>query len=184
MSATYTQDTLRLQVKTPLGPDKLLVRGFSGEEYISAPFRFDVEMVSEDDGLDFSAIVGEGATVTLKLNDGTDHHFHGLVERFVQEDKDERFTTYHAELRPWLWMLTKTADCRVYQNKTTPEIVKALFGELAQITGNARNATAVTLRECELLELTQGVLEEFMTKYPRFGAALRYYAEGRINSRQ
>ena len=53
------------------------------------------------------------------------------------------------------------------------------FGELAHITGNARNATAVTLRDCELLELTQGVLEEFMTKYPRFGAALRYYAETR-----
>jgi CRP-like cAMP-binding protein len=53
------------------------------------------------------------------------------------------------------------------------------FGELSLITGNTRNATAVTLRECELLELTQGVLEEFMTKYPRFGAALRDYAEGR-----
>jgi len=53
------------------------------------------------------------------------------------------------------------------------------FGELAPITGSARNATAVTLRESELLELTQGVLEEFMAKYPRFGAALRDYAEGR-----
>ncbi|HWS85713.1 MAG TPA: type VI secretion system tip protein TssI/VgrG [Pyrinomonadaceae bacterium] len=130
MSATYTQDTLRLQIKTPLGADKLLVRGFSGEEYISAPFRFDVEMVSEDDGLDFSAVVGKGATVTLKLNDGTDHHFHGLVERFVQEDSDERLTTYHAELRPWLWMLTKTADCRIFQNQSAPEIVKAVFSDL------------------------------------------------------
>jgi type VI secretion system secreted protein VgrG len=130
MSATYTQDTLRLQITTPLGADKLLVRGFSGEEYISAPFRFDVEMVSEDDGLDFSAVVGQGATVTLKLNDGTDHFFHGLVERFVQEDRDERFTTYHAELRPWLWMLTKTADCRIFQNQSAPDIVKAVFSDL------------------------------------------------------
>ncbi|MDT7687904.1 MAG: type secretion system secreted protein VgrG [Acidobacteriota bacterium] len=130
MSATYTQDTLKLQITTPLGPDKLLVRAFTGEEHISRPFRFDVEMVSEDAGLDFAAIVGKGVTVTLTLNDGTKHHFHGLVERFVQEDQDERFTTYHAELRPWLWMLTKSADCRIFQNQTAPQIIKALFSEL------------------------------------------------------
>lgn len=130
MSATYTQDTLRLQITTPLGPDKLLVRAFAGAEHISEPFRYEAELVSEDDSLDFSAVVGQGATVTLNLNGGGRHYFHGLVERFVQEDQDGRFTTYHAELRPWLWMLTKTADCRVYQNQTTPQIVKALFDEL------------------------------------------------------
>ncbi|HEV3467874.1 MAG TPA: type VI secretion system tip protein TssI/VgrG [Pyrinomonadaceae bacterium] len=130
MSATYTQDTLRLQVKTPLGANKLLVRAFAGEEYVSAPFRYEVEMVSEDDALDFGAVVGKGATVTLKLNDGSEHHFHGLVERFVQEDKDERFTTYHAELRPWLWMLTKTADCRVFQQQSAPDIIEAVFNDL------------------------------------------------------
>lgn len=130
MSATYTQDTLRLQIKTPLGPNKLLVRAFAGEEHVSAPFRFEAEMVSEDAALDFAAVVGKGATVTLKLNDGGEHHFHGLVERFVQEDKGERFTTYHAELRPWLWMLTKTADCRIFQQQSAPEIIKAVFNDL------------------------------------------------------
>jgi len=130
MSATYTQDTLRLQITTPLGPNKLLVRAFAGEEYISAPFLYEVEMVSEDAGLDFSAVVGQGVTVTLNLNDGGQHLFHGLVERFVQEDKNERFTTYHAELRPWLWMLTKTADCRIFQQQSAPAIIKAVFTDL------------------------------------------------------
>jgi type VI secretion system secreted protein VgrG len=130
MSATYTQDTLRLQIKTPLGPNKLLVRAFAGEEHISAPFRFEAELVSEDDALDFAAIVNQGVTVTLKLNDGGEHHFHGLVERFVQEDKDERFTTYHAELRPWLWMLTKTSDCRIFQQQSVPNIITTVFDDL------------------------------------------------------
>ena len=87
-------------------------------------------MVSEDKGLDFSSIVGKGATVKLRLNDGTDHFFHGVVARFVQEDANERFATYHAELRPWFWVLTKAADCRVYQNKSVPDIVTGLFDEL------------------------------------------------------
>jgi type VI secretion system protein ImpH len=53
------------------------------------------------------------------------------------------------------------------------------FGETSLVTGKARNATAVTLRDCELLELSQNDLEGFIAKYPRFGASLRAYAEGR-----
>ena len=130
MSAAYTQDTLRLQVTTPLGADKLLVRGFTGEEQISGLFRYQLELVSEDKGLDFDAVVGQGATVKLALNDGSDHFFHGVVARFSQEDTNERLTTYYAELRPWLWVLTLAADCRIFQNQSTPDIIKAVFSDL------------------------------------------------------
>src|SRR3954469_815687 len=130
MSATYTQETLRIQLTTPLGADKLVVRGFGGEEQISGVFRYELEMGSEDKQLTFDSIGGKGATVKLRLNDGTDPFFHGVVSRFVQEDANERFATYHAELRPWFWVLTKAADCRVYQNKSVPDIVTGLFDEL------------------------------------------------------
>ncbi|HYY96894.1 MAG TPA: contractile injection system protein, VgrG/Pvc8 family, partial [Pyrinomonadaceae bacterium] len=83
MSATYKQDTLKLQITTPLGADKVLVRAFSGEEQMSGLFHYALELVSEDKGLDFSSVVGEGATVTLSLNDGTKHYFHGVVARFM-----------------------------------------------------------------------------------------------------
>ena len=53
------------------------------------------------------------------------------------------------------------------------------FGEQSLVTGKARNATAVTLRACELLELSKPDLDDFMKKYPRFATALRAYAEGR-----
>lgn len=130
MSPTYEQDTLNLKVTTPFGANKLLLRAFSGEERISGLFHFLLEMVSEEKNLDFSTIVGKGVTVTLELNDGTKHHFNGLVGRFMQADNSERLTTYHAEVHPWLWMLTKTRDCRIFQNKTTPQIIKAIFSDL------------------------------------------------------
>jgi Cyclic nucleotide-binding domain/Type VI secretion, TssG len=53
------------------------------------------------------------------------------------------------------------------------------FGEMALITGQARNATAVTLRACELLELSKEALDDFIKRYPRFGASLRAFAEER-----
>lgn len=130
MSATYKQDALRLQVTTPLGADKLLVRAFDGDERISGLFRYSLELVSEDKALDFTSIVGKNATVTLALNDGTKHYFNGVVARFVQEDADERLATYHAELRPWLWQLTLTANCQIFQNKSTLDIITSVFGDL------------------------------------------------------
>ena len=30
---------------------------------------------------------------------------------------------------PWLWFLTRTADCRVFQNMTVPDLVMTVFRE-------------------------------------------------------
>ncbi|MDX6271554.1 MAG: type secretion system secreted protein VgrG [Acidobacteriota bacterium] len=130
MSSTYTQDTVRLKLATPLGANKLLLRSFDGDEQMSGLFHFLLEMVSEDRNLDFSAIVGKKITVTLLLNDGGKHYFNGVVSRFMQAENNVRLTTYTAEIRPWLWLLTKTKDCRIFQNKTVPEIIKCVFDEL------------------------------------------------------
>ena len=32
-------------------------------------------------------------------------------------------------VRPWLWFLTRTTDCRIFQDKTVPDIVKQVFGD-------------------------------------------------------
>jgi type VI secretion system secreted protein VgrG len=130
MSSTYIQKTLRLTLTTPLGENKLLLRAVTGEEQISGLFRFRLEMVSEDQKLDFSAIVGKAVTVTLLLNDGTKRYINGVVGRFIQEDSNVRFTTYYADIYPWLWLLTKAQDCRIFQNKSIPQIIKSVFDDL------------------------------------------------------
>lgn len=126
----YTQDSHYLSISTPLGKDKLLLRGLRGEERLSGLFHFTLEMQSEDKSLDFSRIVGKSATVTILLADGTCRYVDGIVGRFVQAGGDARFYTYLAELHPWLWLLTMSADCRIYQNQSVPDIVTGLFAEL------------------------------------------------------
>ena len=127
---TLAQTAHRLTVASPLGEDVLVVRDFHGEERVSGLFHFSVSMVSEDAALAFDDVVGQGLTVALELADGTSRYFHGLVTRFAQAGGYGRTTVYHAELRPWLWMLTLTADCRIWQAQTVPQILEALFGEL------------------------------------------------------
>jgi type VI secretion system secreted protein VgrG len=124
---SLSQENLYLTVSTPLGEDILQVRHVSGEESLSGLFSFTLEMISEDDSLDFSRIVGQNATVTIQLPNDTQRYVNGIVTRFVQAGSDTLATIYYADLRPWFWLLTLTADSRIFQNQTVPEIIEAVF---------------------------------------------------------
>jgi type VI secretion system secreted protein VgrG len=126
----YTQDNAYLSISTPLGTDKLLLRGFHGEEAMSQPFHFSLRLQSETYDLDFSQIVGKSATITAVLADGSKRYINGIVGRFVQAGTEQGFANYHAELHPWLWLLNFSGDCQIYQNKTVPEIIQAVFTDL------------------------------------------------------
>ncbi len=127
---TLTQDNQYLRVSTPLGKDKLILQSMVGEERISELYRFHLAMISEDRQIDFAKLVGKTATVTLIHADKGDSFFQGYIARFVQAGSDERYTTYLAELVPWLWMLTLESDCRIYQNQSVPDIIKSVFDDL------------------------------------------------------
>jgi type VI secretion system secreted protein VgrG len=137
----YTQEHSYLSVTTPLGADVLLLMGLYGEESISGLFHFELEMVSGDANLDFSKIVGKSATVALALGESENRYINGIVTRFVQTGGNLDFATYRAELRPWLWWLTLRTDSRIFQAKSSPEIIKSVFSDLGfadfkdQLTG-------------------------------------------------
>lgn len=126
----YVQDNLPVTITSPLGKDKLLLKSLRGDERISGLFSFVLELSSENTALDFSQILGKSLTVSIRLSDGTKRHINGIVGRFAQEGGDERFTAYSAELYPWLWMLTLTADCRIFQNQSVPQIIEKIFSDL------------------------------------------------------
>jgi type VI secretion system secreted protein VgrG len=118
-----------LQLTTPLGDGKLLLQTFQAEERISGLFHYSLEMVSTDDSLDFTKIVGKSVTVSTALVTGETEYFNGIVGRFIQAGKNARFTTYRADVHPWFWLLTMNSDCRIFQNKTAPDIIKQVFSD-------------------------------------------------------
>jgi type VI secretion system secreted protein VgrG len=139
---TVVQTGSQLKVTTALGTDVLALRAFNGQERISDLFRFALDMESDDPALAFDSVVGQAATVTVALADGTERVFNGIIARFIQAGSSSRRTVYHAELLPKLWLATLTTDCRIFQNLTAPEIVDALLDELG-IT-DRRNALTAT----------------------------------------
>lgn len=129
-SPSYTQTSNPILITTPFGDNKLLLRSIQGEERISGLFQYHLEMVSPQNDLDFSTIVGKAATVTMTLSTGDKMYRHGIVGRFVQSGKSARFTSYSATLYPWLWLTTMNSDCQIFQNMTVPDIVKKVFSDL------------------------------------------------------
>lgn len=125
----FTQANTMLQVTTPFGADKMLLVRFEGEERISTPYRFDLDLVSAEASLDFKKILGEGVTVKLALSGGKTRAFHGVVTRFVQLGRAGKLTSYRAEVHPKLWLLGKTRDSRIFQKKKVPEIVKSILSD-------------------------------------------------------
>jgi type VI secretion system secreted protein VgrG len=127
--ATFTQADRPIRVGTVLGDDVLLLRGFSGEEAVSAPFRFTLDLVSEDAAIDPDKLLRTPATITLVLPDGKERILHGRISRFVELGQGEgaKLTAYRADVVPWLWFLSLSSECRIYQDMTVLEIVEQVF---------------------------------------------------------
>jgi len=125
----YTQENRLIAVNTPLGEDVLLLTGFTGFEAISRLFHFQLEMISEQESLSADDIVGKNSTIRVRLADGSDRYFNGYVSRFSQGGRDQNFTYYQAEIVPWIWFLTRTSDCRIFQEKNVPDIIEKIFKE-------------------------------------------------------
>lgn len=132
--ARFIQENRHVKIETPLGGDKLLVSGMQGSEGISRLFSYELSLFSEDQKIPFADIIGKGVTVSLELPSGDYRYFNGIISTFSQVsgegtsgDDTTRVSLYRATLVPKLWLLTRSAELRIFQNKSVPEIVEELL---------------------------------------------------------
>jgi type VI secretion system secreted protein VgrG len=129
--APVTQEPRHIAISTPLGDDVLLLRGFTAHEEISRLFTFDLDLLSEDYEINFDDIIGQNVTIRMEIAEGGTRYWNGYISRFVQGvSESHRFAQYRATMVPWLWFLTQTADCRIFQDMKVPDIVKQVFDDL------------------------------------------------------
>jgi type VI secretion system secreted protein VgrG len=123
----FKQENRFIKIKTPLGDDTLLLQSFAGTEAVSRPFSFQAEVLSEKADITFNDIVGKNVTIHIRLADDTDRYLNGYVGRFTQALKDSKVSHYRMEIVPWLWMLTRKFDCRIFQKMTAPDVIAKVF---------------------------------------------------------
>ena len=170
----YTQDNRMLRVETSLGKDVMLLQSFEGSESLSNLFSFDLKMYSTDHEISLDSLIGENATVVVKLTDKKERFINGIISEFqhtgtfILEEGTESsiLSRYQAKLVPWFWTLELNRDCRIFQNKTVPEIVREILGEHSlavfemRLTGSyAKREYCVQYRESDL-NFVSRLLEE------------------------
>ncbi|MBN2563417.1 MAG: type VI secretion system tip protein VgrG [Phycisphaerae bacterium] len=106
--------------------DQFLVTRYRGTEGLCRLYRFEIELTSAEESVAFDDIVGKAATLSVNTDFGT-RWFHGIVSRFEMTGSVDDHTYFRAELVPSVWLLTHRYNCRIFQNKTVPEIISAIL---------------------------------------------------------
>jgi len=134
----FTQKNRLIRVKCAnLGDDDLLLRSFTGHEGISRLFHLDLVMLSTNTAINFESVVGKAATVTLVHQNESLRQINGIFSTFTQggavvipqDGKPVTFVEYFATLVPSLWLLTRQSDCRIFQNRTSVDILKEILAK-------------------------------------------------------
>ena len=122
-----TERTVLLDLTTPLGDAGLRLGTMSVTEELGRLFDIGLSVLSEKNDIDPNKLLGKSVTITLELGDRKKRFFNGLVTSMGLEGASGRFFSYGVVLRPWLWMLSRRANTRIFQNKTVPEILEDIF---------------------------------------------------------
>ena len=109
--------------------ESLLLSRVSITEGLGQLFEFELELISVDHEIKLDDILGHGMTVRLETPAGETRYFNGIASRFSHTGSAGRYATYRATLRPWLWLLTRSAGCRIFQQESVPDIIKKVLGD-------------------------------------------------------
>ena len=118
-----------IKLKCPLPPEDLLFESMTASQGLSVLEEIELDLLSEKSDLAPEKLLGKPMAVQVVRLDGSKRHFNGICMRFGIGAPQGRFHGYRASVRPWLWYLTRTADCRIFQDLSVPEIVEKVFAD-------------------------------------------------------
>ncbi|OBY28559.1 type VI secretion system Vgr family protein [Leisingera sp. JC1] len=122
----FTQDARLGRLTTVLGPEALALMRFDGSEALNGLFDYSVEALATRDDLDFDALLGTHATVSISGAEGP-ALFDGIITEARWKGPGENGWRYDLRLRPWFWLAGKRRNQRIFHNKTVVEILQELL---------------------------------------------------------
>jgi Rhs element Vgr protein len=108
--------------------DKFDVVRYRGSEGLCQLYRFEIDLVADGGALPLADLVGKTATLSVNTDTG-ERWFHGIVGRAEITGEAVGQTYYRAELVPNVWLLNHRYHSRIFQGKTTKEIISAVLTE-------------------------------------------------------
>src|SRR5579872_5409232 len=118
-----------VEVVCPVGDAKTVFERFTGGDALGRPFEYDVDILNPTATLPISKAVGKRMTVAVAMGGKPPRFFNGVVSRFALAGWTGENFRYRAKLRPWLWVLSRSSNSRIFQNKTVVDVLKKIFDE-------------------------------------------------------
>lgn len=129
-----------LSLTTSLGENTLIPTSFTGIESFSNLFEFKIIAVSTQDNITPDQILGQSATLSISRPQEQPREFNGIVATFsASYAVAAGLRTYEVTLRPKVWLLTRTTDCKIFQNKSVLQITDTIMSD-NQITNYKKQA--------------------------------------------
>jgi type VI secretion system secreted protein VgrG len=132
MSYSQTDRILEIQGPPPLDGNKLVLVELDGEERISEPYLFKIRFVTEQN-ITPKDLLGKAVSIQFGYPEsafaGGRRMLHGLVRKLRRGagDRSGMAEEWYAEVVPHLWFLSRTSDCRIFQEKSIPDIIKEVL---------------------------------------------------------
>ncbi len=146
--AAITQDKHLISIETPLGKDKLILTHLEGKEEVSRLFCFSLQAFSENIHIAESSIIGTSVTCNIQIGEDSSRFINGYVRQFTRKQPwVTNVREYQLEIVPWLWFLTLSQDCQVFQNKTVLEICESIFKKFGFSDYAVSTASTYTKRD-------------------------------------
>ena len=106
----------------------LIFDGMEATETLGRPFLITVDVSATQSTSALLKTLGSSVTVTLAGTDSsTPRYFNGILTRMIYAGLAGGAARYQLELRPWLWLLSHTKDCKIFQNQSPFDIIQAVI---------------------------------------------------------
>ena len=106
------------------------VESFRVTEALSAPFEMTLTVLSENHSITFEALSRKTGVLNIYGQGlAAARQFNGSVSELSYLGSGRRYSRYLITLVPQLWFLTQRQDCRIFQNKTAPDIIRHVFDD-------------------------------------------------------
>ena len=115
------------------GRSELVLVDFRCVEGLSTNFEISARFASQDPKIELKQMIGRPVTISVQLNNAlasSDRRFfHGYVTQFSHVGTDGGLAIYTATIQPWLWMLSRRQDIRIFQEMSAEQIIAEVFRE-------------------------------------------------------
>ena len=142
-------------------------------EELGRPFLFVLELASDKISSQIPAMLGSSVVVTMTDANRKKTYFNGILTRIGYIGRISGVHRYRAELRPWIWLLTRKYDCKIFHRKSAWDIINEVFrkeGFSATKDNRQNQAGSATLNYCvqyreSSFDFVNRLMEEFGIYY-------------------